>query len=230
MGLSVTVQEGQSLYDVPPGSYRARLAAIKELEPMTLPDGTTGDPLFAWEFEVLDGAHRGKSPSALTPRKATLMNGLGKLLRSILGRQLRPTESIQLETFVGKEFTIHVDFNKSGSKTRVQSAHPAGDSGTGGHGARGTGGRTPVPLSPGPTVPPPRRAAPAAEPVFFLDAGEASGIDHTVPRKVSEIRAVVEARTELDWDNARVCRPGAPDWEPLASAVPAAKDWLPVPF
>jgi len=199
MGLSVTVQEGQSLYDVPPGSYRARLAAIKELEPMTLPDGTTGDPLFAWEFEVLDGAHRGKSPSALTPRKATLMNGLGKLLRSILGRQLRPTESIHLETFVGKEFTIPVPMS-SGST---------------------------LPHSP---VPPPRRPAPAAEPVFFLDAGEASGIDHTVPRKVSEIRAVVETRPELDWDSARVCRPGAPDWEPLTAAIPAAKDWLPVPF
>ncbi|MBN9523142.1 hypothetical protein J0H58_32280, partial [bacterium] len=67
-------------------------------------------------------------------------------------------------------------------------------------------------------------------PVFFLDAGEASGIDHTVPRKVSEIRAVVETRPELDWDSARVCRPGAPDWEPLTAAIPAAKDWLPVPF
>jgi hypothetical protein len=79
-----------------------------------------------------------------------------------------------------------------------------------------------------PPPPPPRRNS-TPEPQFFLDAGDVSGIDHTVLRPVSAIRVLVAEKPNLDWHNATVSKPGG-DWEPLTVAVPAAKDWLPIPY
>jgi len=110
----------------PPGRYKARLTTIKPLPPMRLPDGKVGDPLFAWEFEVCDGPQAGRRPSALTPQAATVRNGLGRLLRSILGRPIDPAECIDLATFVGRDFAIEVAFNAAGLKTRVVSASLVG--------------------------------------------------------------------------------------------------------
>jgi hypothetical protein len=113
-----------SRYEMPPGVYPAVLRGIKPLPASVGPNGEPRDALYAWEFEVTEGPQAGKRPSALTPQYGTTRNGLGRLLRGLLGRPVGPDERVELAAFVGRPFAVTVGFNATGLKTRVTAAVP----------------------------------------------------------------------------------------------------------
>lgn len=111
--------------DLPAGEYTARLKEVKTLPPSELhPDWGSS---LAWEYEVLQGPKAGQRGTAFTPCILKSQNGLGVLVRSMLGRAFQAGEEFDSQTFIGKCFKIFVDFNKSGSRTRVMRAIPVAD-------------------------------------------------------------------------------------------------------
>ena len=121
--MNFVIQEEREFRSVEVGTYTARLNKIEEKPPtQTNPDW---GPSLMWEFIVLDdGPHRGDSVAAFTPAVPKTGNGLGKLLRQMMGRNLRPGEQLDGAALIGKPFTVYVDFNKTGTRTRVVSAVP----------------------------------------------------------------------------------------------------------
>ena len=121
--MNFVIQEEREFRSVEVGTYTARLNKIEE-KPPTQANPDWG-PSLMWEFVVLDdGPHRGDSVAAFTPAVPKTGNGLGKLLRQMMGRNLRPGEQLDGSAFIGKPFTVYVDLNKSGTRTRVISAVP----------------------------------------------------------------------------------------------------------
>jgi hypothetical protein len=119
MSLKMRVDVYESL---PPGQYTAKLKERKEMPAsQKFPDA---GPSFAWEFEVADGEHVGKSASAWTPTRLTSQNNLGKLVSRMLGRPMRSGEEIDLDDFIGKLYSIIVDQTQDGTRTKVISAQP----------------------------------------------------------------------------------------------------------
>jgi len=111
--------------DLPAGEYTARLKEVKTLPPSELhPDWGSS---LAWEYEVLQGPKAGQRGTAFTPCVLKSQNGLGVLMRSMLGRAFAAGEEFDADALIGKCFKIFVDFNKSGSRTRVMRAIPIED-------------------------------------------------------------------------------------------------------
>jgi hypothetical protein len=111
--------------DLPAGEYTARLKEVKTLPPSELhPDWGSS---LAWEYEVLAGPKTGQRGTAFTPCVLKSQNGLGVLMRSMLGRAFAAGEEFDADALIGKTFKIFVDFNKSGSRTRVMRAIPVAD-------------------------------------------------------------------------------------------------------
>lgn len=155
---------------VPPGQYVAKLTIRKEM-PATNHQYSNGKPRFAWQFEVQQGEFTGKAVSAWTETTLTSQNSLGKLIARMLGRPMRSGEEIDIDEFVGRMYSIIVEFNKNG-KSVVTSAVPL----PAGVAAAVTSASAPVAAAPTPApasipAPPPRPSAapvppPAAEKVF----------------------------------------------------------------
>ena len=111
--------------DLPAGEYSSRLIEVKTLPPSELhPDWGSS---LAWEYEVLLGPRKGQRGTAFTPCVLKSQNGLGVLMRSMLGRAFAAGEEFDADALIGKTFKIFVDFNKSGSRTRVMRAIPIED-------------------------------------------------------------------------------------------------------
>lgn len=118
--------EQASKFDVPVGTYKAKLVGYKEMPPsQQFPDSK---PSWAWEFEVVDGEHAGKITSRFTPQTLTTGNGLGKMLREMLGRQIVGGENVDVEKLIGKTYQVTVGFNKTGTKTRAILCAPVSES------------------------------------------------------------------------------------------------------
>jgi len=161
MSLKMRVDVYESL---PPGQYTAKLKERKEMPAsQKFPDA---GPSFAWEFEVADGEHVGKSASAWTPTRLTSQNNLGKLISRMLGRPMRSGEEIDLDDFIGKLYSIIVDQTQDGTRTKVISAQPivAGQPGAPAQARVVT--IPPRPAAPPPAAPPvaPPPAAPPVAP------------------------------------------------------------------
>ena len=110
MAFTLTVTSGEG---VPAGSYLATFAGI---EPV---NNEFGDGL-RWQFTVVAGPQKGCKASRTTQPKPSPKNGCGKVLTGLLGRQLNPGESLDVEQFVGQTYLIVVAQTESGS-TRVES-------------------------------------------------------------------------------------------------------------
>jgi hypothetical protein len=154
--------------DLPAGEYTARLKEVKTLPPSELhPDWGSS---LAWEYEVLAGPKAGQRGTAFTPCVLKSQNGLGVLMRSMLGRAFQAGEEFDADALIGKCFKIFVDFNKSGSRTRVMRAIPVADPELS---SNVTSAQAP-PFTPGPRTAPaptnelghsaPRRAGPSIPP------------------------------------------------------------------
>lgn len=116
------VAQGDVREALPVGEYVARLITVKTMPASQLyPDS---GPSYAWEFQVLEGPKRGSTGTAFTKTQLSTANNLGKLLRTMLGRVVVHGEEIDTDDFIGKVYRIAVDFNQSGSSTRVMRASP----------------------------------------------------------------------------------------------------------
>lgn len=113
----LTVIEQGSKYDVPTGTYNSKLVGFKEMP--ANPNFQDSKPSWVWEFEVLDGPHAGKVSSRFTPMSVTTQNGLGKMMRELLGRPIVANECIDASKLIGSKCQITVGWNKSGTKTKV---------------------------------------------------------------------------------------------------------------
>jgi pyruvate/2-oxoglutarate dehydrogenase complex dihydrolipoamide acyltransferase (E2) component len=158
---------GESKFDVPVGTYAARLTECAEK-----PSKTPGwGPQLAWNFEITDGPLRGKVATCWTGTDPSLKSGLGKLLRELLGRPIQVGEVITPEQFYGQPFLVTVGLNRDGDKTRVIMVQPVGSPQAAAAVATGpsqqpapAAAAAPAPAAPGSgpaEPPPPRRPQPA---------------------------------------------------------------------
>lgn len=164
--VKVRVKDADTMYDVPVGSYPAKLADIKDMPPSDAhPDWGAS---YVWEFEVLSGPQAGKRASCFTKQEASMNNNLGKLLAQLLGRAVEEDEDVELQDFIGRTYTILVGRSKDGTKARVNAVMPANHP---------VPGPSPTPARPAPASnrPAPARAnAPAPKPViqWWVDDGQ----------------------------------------------------------
>lgn len=121
--MNFVIQEEKEFRAVEVGTYTARLNKIEE-KPPTAANPDWG-PSLMFEFVVLDdGPSKGDTVAAFTPAVPKTGNGLGKLLKQMMGRALKPGEQLDGNNLINRPFTIFVDFNKTGTRTRVVSAVP----------------------------------------------------------------------------------------------------------
>ena len=120
--MEFTVQASNEFPNVDVGTYTATLEKIQEMPP-TQANPTWG-PSLLWQFRITTpGQWFGKDVAAFTPAVPKENNNLGKLLRQMIGRKLQPNEKVDAGAMIGQPFSIVVDLNPSGQKTRVVSAH-----------------------------------------------------------------------------------------------------------
>jgi hypothetical protein len=123
--MQFTVQADNEYPKVDVGTYHATLEKIEEMPP-TQANPTWG-PSLLWQFKITTpGKWNGKDIAAFTPAVPKENNNLGKLLRQMVGRKLLPNENVDVGPMIGQTFSIVVDLNPSGQKTRVISAHKIG--------------------------------------------------------------------------------------------------------
>ena len=121
--MNFVIQEEKEFQSVDVGTYTAKLNKIEEKPPT--PTNPDWGPSLMWEFVVQDdGPHRGNSVAAFTPAVAKTGNSLGKLLKQMMGRALKPGEQLDGTSLIGKLYTVFVDYNKTGTRTKVVSAVP----------------------------------------------------------------------------------------------------------
>lgn len=160
------IAQGDTREMIPVGEYSARLIQVKTMPASQLyPDS---GPSYAWEFQILEGPKRGQTATAFTKTTLSAANNLGKLLRTMLGRVIVGGDVVETDDFIGKTYRIGVDFNQSGSNTRVMRAVPIADPESGQMGAAPS--RAPSapaapqrPASPGAPAAPTAPVAPAAK-------------------------------------------------------------------
>lgn len=109
MGLILKVSAG----GVPAGSYLAKFTGV---EPT---NNDYGDGL-RWQFDVLNGEHKGLATSRTTGNRPTLKNSAGKMLAGLAGGILTPGTEIDPSKYVDNTYLIVVANTESGS-TRVDS-------------------------------------------------------------------------------------------------------------
>ena len=100
--------------DCPAGAYRARFNSVEE---KSHPEFGPG---LIFSFEVCDGPHKGKRTSRVTGADPTPRNAAGRMLGDLAGVAPANGVSLDLEEYVGREYTIVVREGESG-RTRVES-------------------------------------------------------------------------------------------------------------
>lgn len=107
--------EDTEKFNVPVGSYRAKLTGYKEAPPSKqFPDSK---PSYIWEFQIIGGPHDGKFTSRFTPQILTTGNKLGQMLGEMRGRKITKDEEVNAEHFIGKTYQITVNWNKTATRT-----------------------------------------------------------------------------------------------------------------
>lgn len=102
----------------PAGIYQAGFTEFKE----TSSDQYGPGVCLTWTVDT--GEHKGAKASRTGKPQPTPNNIIGKLVCGLLGRQMKPGESINLQDLVGKRYTIVVGNAPSGKSTRVESCMP----------------------------------------------------------------------------------------------------------
>jgi hypothetical protein len=113
----LTVSEG----GVPPGTYAATFLGV---EPQPENKDRGFPPGLRWRFKITSGTLAGQIASRVTGPAPSPKNSCGKMLASLLGRQLTPQEQIDPQKLVGQPFTVVVAAGQLGG-TRVEAVVPA---------------------------------------------------------------------------------------------------------
>ena len=96
-----------------PGSHNAVFLGAYDLPPKK--DGPDYGPAILLKWRADDG----EEPTAIVSAQPTLKNACGKILTGMLGRQLRPDETVEWEQFEGQRFICIVVTNANGTATKV---------------------------------------------------------------------------------------------------------------
>jgi hypothetical protein len=107
--MKLTVKPGA----VPPGSYRAHLAAVESTQ------HDQYGPGLRFVFVVADGLFAGLEAGRTTGCVPTPRNALGRLLAGLLGRNLTIDEDVELEELIGRDYLIVVAETETGG-SRVE--------------------------------------------------------------------------------------------------------------
>lgn len=175
---------GESKFDVPQGTYRAKFLGVEESEH---PEFGAG---YKWQFEVVDQTvYRGKIAGRSTSKEPSLKNACGRMLQGLTGGQLAVAQEVDIEQFVGRVYTILVGPNSTGNGTRIETvlpldANPAAQS-----------AHTPVPPSrPGRATTPVSSTATPEMAMFWVD----TGAEQPVRMSGAQVVALLNAATGPD--------------------------------
>lgn len=116
-GLMLTVSSG----GVPAGAYSATLASV---EPTPADPQRGYGPGLRWTFAVAAGPLAGQTTQRVTSPTPTPRNACGRILAGVVGRELRPGESVDLSPYIGRTYLVIVETGEGGG-TRVASVAAA---------------------------------------------------------------------------------------------------------
>lgn len=206
-------------FGAPEGTYLCRyLGSVEKTHPEY-------GPGLEWQFEVVEGAEKGKIVSRTTAPSPTTKNSCGAVLKQLAGGVIELGREVDEAQFVGKFYTVMVGPNSTGNGTRVETlmphagAAPAGlppppapkaayqeSTPSGGNGA----GRPPASRPPA-GGPPPRKAAGK---LFWAHwPGEANPEPAMAPSE--SINARIQ-RDHIDPAELQLCPEGGSDWRPAS--------------
>jgi hypothetical protein len=98
---------------IPDGIYSAIFEGF-EVKPKSVHNGKEMNEGIMFRFKVGDGVHKDKIASNIGPTKPTPNNVSGRLMMGLNGGDVKEGEKINLNSFIGKLYTIVVDKNKAG--------------------------------------------------------------------------------------------------------------------
>ena len=101
---------------VPVGAYVAEFSTVEDHE-------STVGPGLKWSFRIVAGPHVDAITSCITDCKPTTKNKLGRLLNGLAGKTLGDGESINIDTYIGRRYTIIVSAPE-GKGSRVETVAP----------------------------------------------------------------------------------------------------------
>ena len=102
----------------PPGIYTGKFSDVKQTESAEYGPGVC----LTWTVDA--GDHNGAKTSRTGKPVPTAANIIGKLISGLMGRQMKPGESVNLSEFIGRRYTLVVGMSPSGKSTRVESCIP----------------------------------------------------------------------------------------------------------
>ena len=102
----------------PVGIYQGQFTEVKQTDSKEYGPGVC----LTWTVDT--GEHKGAKCSRTGKPTPTANNIIGKLISGLMGRQMKPGESVNLAEYVGRRFTVVVGASPSGKSTRVESVMP----------------------------------------------------------------------------------------------------------
>jgi hypothetical protein len=121
----MTKQEATA--SVPIGVYSGEFLGVRPFEGESRlgKDGRPMGPSCVWEFAIAAGAHKGAVVSRITGTTPTSRNSAGRMLDAIVGRTTLAGEQIDLETYIGKRYTLTLEVSPNNPQsTRVAQVLP----------------------------------------------------------------------------------------------------------
>jgi hypothetical protein len=106
--------------DCPAGVHKAVFNGCERTTHVEYGDG------LKFEFEVVDGPHKGVRACRYTSADPTPRNAAGRLMADLAGQKPTNNLSVDVDEFVGHQYLIVVREGESG-RTRVENADPIQD-------------------------------------------------------------------------------------------------------
>jgi hypothetical protein len=117
--MQLTMESGSGS-GVPAGGYTGEFTGA---EP-TPPNQEKGYPAgLKWSWKITSGEHAGRVATRITGAKPSPKNGCGKILNALMGKTLVEGETVNLDDYVGRRYTMIVSAGEGGG-TRVETVAP----------------------------------------------------------------------------------------------------------
>src|SRR5262245_39752067 len=116
----MTMQE--SKFGAPVGTYQAKFVGVEDRESDQYGAG------LEWKFEIVEGEFTGKVVSRTTAPAPTAKNSCGKLINQLAGGTVAIGQEVDIDSFVGRVYSVLIEENGTGNGTRVGSVMPVSPS------------------------------------------------------------------------------------------------------
>lgn len=114
--LKFTVKTGNDKYGAPVGLYLAKFLGVQE---KNHPEYGAG---LEWQFEIVEGEHRGKIVTRTTGMDPSPKNACGRMISDLLGGTYTVGTELDLKPCVGLRYKVKVELNSTGNGSRVGTA------------------------------------------------------------------------------------------------------------